>query len=168
MGAAVSRRSRLRGRAESSRGSRRKRRLPQKRKKRKYLSPAGCGHAAFVCGQRDCPYIKVFLGGKVYSSEKVFTASSPDTAGGPPCGRPLLHASVFARRSLFRVLFILRAVRPSLRKGARRKGGLCAGRLFLCRKAHGAFAGEKGPFLRAEGRFCGKAAHTVDIFFPAG
>lgn len=119
-------------------------------KRESICRPQGAGMPRLSAAKGRLPCKEVFFRGKVYSSEKVFTASSPDTAGGPPCGRPLLHAPVFARRSLFRVLFILRAVRPSLRKGARRLAGEARG-----------FQGRRLPCA-------GRAAQIVDFFFQTG
>ena len=119
-------------------------------KRESICRPQGAGMPRLSAAKGRLPCKEVFFRGKVYSSEKVFTASSPDTAGGPPCGRPLLRAPVFARRSLFRVLFILRAVRPSLRKGARRLAGEARG-----------FQGRRLPCA-------GRAAQIVDFFFQTG
>lgn len=119
-------------------------------KRESICRPQGAGMPRLSAAKGRLPCKEVFFRGKVYSSEKVFTASSPDAAGGPPCGRPLLHAPVFARRSLFRVLFILRTVRPSLRKSARRLAGEARG-----------FQGRRLPCA-------GRAAQIVDFFFQTG
>lgn len=66
-------------------------------KRESICRPQGAGMPRLSAAKGRLPCKKVFFRGKVYSSEKVFTASSPDTAGGPPCGRPLLRAPVFAR-----------------------------------------------------------------------
>ena len=118
-------------------------------KRESICRPQGAGMPRSSAAKGIAPVKEVFLGGSV-QLRKSFTASSPDTAGGPPCGRPLLRAPVFARRSLFRVLFILRAVRPSLRKGARRLAGEARG-----------FQGRRLPCA-------GRAAQIVDFFFQTG
>lgn len=65
-------------------------------KRESICRPQGAGMPRLSAAKGRLPCKEVFFRGKVYSSEKVFTASSPDTAGGPPCGRPLLRAPVFA------------------------------------------------------------------------
>ena len=89
-------------------------------KRESICRPQGAGMPRLSAAKGRLPCKEVFFRGKVYSSEKVFTASSPDTAGGPPCGRPLLRAPVFARPG-FRaplpfsrfVYFTRRAPRPA-------------------------------------------------------
>lgn len=61
-------------------------------KRESICRPQGAGMPRLSAAKGRLPCKEVFFRGKVYSSEKVFTASSPDTAGGPPCGRPLLRA----------------------------------------------------------------------------
>ena len=102
-------------------------------KRESICRPQGAGMPRLSAAKGRLPCKEVFFRGKVYSSEKVFTASSPDTAGGPPCGRPLLHAPVFARP-------VVRAA-PSAR--------IC---LFYapcappCGRAHGALRERHGVF----------------------
>lgn len=124
-------------------------------KRESICRPQGAGMPRLSAAKGRLPCKEVFFRGKVYSSEKVFTASSPDAAGGRRAGGPFCtprfsRAPVFARRSLFRVLFILRAVRPSLRKGARRLAGEARG-----------FQGRRLPCA-------GRAAQIVDFFFQTG
>ena len=71
-------------------------------KRESICRPQGAGMPRLSAAKGRLPCKEVFFRGKVYSSEKVFTASSPDAAGGRRAGGPFCaprfsRAPVFAR-----------------------------------------------------------------------
>ena len=128
-------------------------------KRESICRPQGAGMPRLSAAKGRLPCKEVFFRGKVYSSEKVFTASSPDTAGGPPCGQPLLRAPVFARPG-FRaplpfsrfVYFTRRAPLPA--EGRTAQGRPVRGAAFsapICGRERTVFAGGRA-LLRAKRR----------------
>lgn len=138
-------------------------------KRESICRPQGAGMPRLSAAKGRLPCKEVFFRGKVYSSEKVFTASSPDAAGGAavraaPFARPGFRAPRFSRTAPFFAfcLFYAPCAPPCGRAhGAR---AACARGGFFCADLRA----RKDRFCGRKGAFAGKAAHTVDIFFPAG
>ena len=69
-------------------------------KRESICRPQGAGMPRLSAAKGRLPCKEVFFRGKVYSSEKVFTASSPDAAGGRRAGGPFC-ALRFSRAAPF-------------------------------------------------------------------
>lgn len=118
-------------------------------KRESICRPQGAGMPRSSAAKGIAPAKEVFLGGKCTAPKKFYGVSAGYSRGAAVRAAPFVRHVVRAAPFACPRLFYAPCAPP-------------------CGRAHGA--------LRAEGRFCGqetaslagKAAHTVDIFFPAG